>query len=98
MPMPNGSVFWFVMGALFVIVAAGFKAFADERGWVLTWWKALLAAAWYGIVGLTVYACGTLVGENEAEAGLKLLGLGLFVCTVLGAGLWRLLALGRRAP
>ena len=96
--MLNGSVFWFLMGVVFVVVAAGFKVLADERGWVITWWKALLATAWYGILCSSFYAWGTLIGENEAEAGLKLFALGMFACVVLGAGLWRILTLGRRTP
>ena len=96
--MLNGGVFWFVMGVVLVIVAFSFKAFAADRGWTITWWKALLAVAWYGIFCASFFAWGTLIGENEAEAGFKLFAIGMFACVVLGAGLWRLLALDRRVP
>jgi hypothetical protein len=88
----NGALFWFSMGILFVVIAAGLKAFADERGWRITWWKGLLAVVWYAIFALSFYAWGTLVGEGESRAGFKLFLLGLFVSVVLGVGLIRLLA------
>jgi hypothetical protein len=88
----NGAFFWFLMGITFVLVAAAFKVFADGRGWRITWWKGLLAAAWYAIFSLSFYAWGTLVGEGESSAGLKLFLIGLFVSTVLGVGLMRLVA------
>ena len=89
--MLNGGLFWFAMGILFVLVAWAFKAFADDRGWRLNWWKGLLALLWYAILSLSLYAWGTLVGEGEAGAGFKLFLIGLFVCIVFGAGLIRLL-------
>jgi hypothetical protein len=94
----NGALFWFSMGILFVLVAAAFKAFADGRGWRITWWKGLLAVAWYAVFSLSFYAWGTLVGEAEGSAGFKLFLLGLFVSTVLGVGLVRLLAHKPRVP
>ncbi len=87
----NSSFFWFLMGVLFIIAAAGFKAFAKDRGWVISWWKAVLALIWYAIFTFSFYAYGTLMGENEVSAGLKILSLGLFVSLVLGLIIWRLL-------
>jgi hypothetical protein len=87
----NSSFFWFLMGVLFILVAAGFRAFAKDRGWVLSWWKAALALLWYAIFTCSFYAYGTLMGENETSAGLKILGLGLFVSLVLAIIIWRLL-------
>lgn len=87
----NGNIFWFLMGIIFVLIAAGFKAFADDKGWVITWWKALLAFIWYVIFTFSFYAYGTLLGENEGSAGFKLLILGLFICLILGVALWRIL-------
>ncbi len=88
----NGGLFWFLMGVVFVLVAAAFKAFAGERGWRLTWWKALLAILWYAILSLSFYAWGTLMGEAEGGAGFKLFLLGLSASTLLGVGLVCLLA------
>ena len=96
--MLNGGLFWFVMGILFVLVAWAFKAFADDRGWRLNWWKGLLAILWYGILSLSLFAWGTLVGEGEPGAGFKLLLIGLFVSIVFGAGLLRLLMHRSKTP
>ncbi len=89
----NGALFWFLMGTLFILVAAGFKTFAEGRGWVLNWWKWLLTIIWYAIFSLSFFAWGTLIGENESSAGIKLFLLGLFISLILGVGLWRLLVL-----
>ena len=88
----DSKLYWLLMGIVFILVAAGFKAFAQDRGWVLTWWKSLLAILWYGLLGATFYAWGTLIGENESDAGFKIFLLGLFVSAVVGVALWRLLA------
>lgn len=85
----NTGVYWFLMGMLTVVVAAGLRAFAARRGWVMTWWKWVLAALWYGVFGVTLLTLGTLAGEGEGQAGLRIALLGLFVCAVLGVGLWR---------
>jgi hypothetical protein len=88
----DSKLFWLLMGIVFVLVAAGFRTFARDRGWVITWWKGLLAILWYAIFCACFYAWGTLIGENEASAGYKIFLLGLFVSAILGVGLWRLLA------
>jgi hypothetical protein len=87
----GSDFFWLLMGAIFVLVGFAFKAFAEERGWKLTWWKGLLALLWYGLILLSFYAWGTLSGENESSAGIKIFLVGIFVCAILGVGLWRLM-------
>jgi len=89
----NGSLFWFLMGILFVLIAAALKIFAEERGWTMTWWKWILALIWYAIFSLSFYSWGTLIGEDESSAGLKLLITGLIICVILGVGLWRLFSM-----
>lgn len=89
----ESGLFWFLMGIVFVLVAAGFKAFADDRGWVITWWKALLGVIWYGIFSVSFLAWGTLIGESEGGAGFKVFLLGMFISLILGVGLWRLFSL-----
>lgn len=87
----NGNIFWFLMGLLFVVVAGGFKVFAEDLGWKLTWWKWLLSVVWYlGFFGMSFYAWGTFVGEGFPGAGFKLFLLGFFISIILGVGLWRL--------
>jgi hypothetical protein len=88
----DSNIFWFLMGIFFVLVVAGFRAYAKDRGWTLSWWKAALGIVWYAIFLLSFYAWGTLMGENEGEAGIKILLLGLFICLISGVGLWRLMA------
>lgn len=88
----NSGIFWFLMGMITVLIGAGFKAFASDRGWVLNWWKWLLSILWYTIFSLSILSYSTLVGEKEGGAAFKILALGLFVSIVYGAGLSRLLA------
>ena len=88
----TGGPFWFSMGVVFVLVASAFRVFAEDRGWVVTWWKGLLALVWYAVVSLSFFAWGTLIGEGEGEAGFKLLLIGLFVAVVLGVALIRVFA------
>ncbi len=89
----ESGFFWFLMGIVFVVIAAGFKAFADDRDWVITWWKALLGVIWYGIFSVSFLAWGTLIGEGEGGAGFKIFLLGMFLSLILGVGLWRLMTL-----
>lgn len=89
--MIGSGLFWFVMGIITVVVALAFKAFAEDRGWKMTWWKWLLAVVWYGIFSLSFLALGTLIGEFETSAGVRIFLLGMFISLVLGVGLWRAL-------
>lgn len=89
----ESGFFWFLMGIVFVLVAAGFKAFADDRGWIITWWKALLGVIWYGIFSVSFLAWGTLIGEGEGGAGFNVFLLGMFISVIFGVGLWRLFSL-----
>lgn len=88
----NSGLFWFIMGMITILIGAGFKAFANDRGWTLNWWKWLLSILWYVIFSLSIFSYGTLAGEREGSAAIKILILGLFICIVYGVGLWRLLA------
>ncbi len=92
----NSSIFWFLMGILFILVATGFRAYAKDRGWTISWWKAALGILWYFLIMLVFYAWGTLTGENESVAGFRILMLGLFLGLVSGVGLWRLMAAKKR--
>lgn len=88
----NSGLFWFLMGMITILIGAGFRVFATDRGWTLNWWKWVLSILWYTVFSLSILAYGTLAGEQEKSAGLKILLLGLFVCIVYGAGLLRLLS------
>jgi len=88
----DSNIFWFLMGILFILVAAGFRAYAKAHRWIISWWKTALGIVWYSIFMLSFYAWGTLIGEKEGDAGFKILLLGLFICAISGVGLWRLMA------
>ena len=88
----ESNLFWFLMGMLSILVFVGFNYFAEDRGWKMNWWKWILAIIWWGIFSVSFYAWGTMVGEDEAGAGLWLLAVGMFVCVVYGVILWRILA------
>jgi len=94
----DGPLFWMLMGMIAILVGGALWSFADRRAWVLTWWKWLLVALWYAVFCLGFFASGTLVGENEPKAGLRVLVLGLFFSLVLGVGLVRVLAHRAKAP
>lgn len=90
----DSMFFWILFGVVLVLIGAAFKAFADDQGWNLTWWKGLLALIWYGLFASAFFTYGTLAGENESSAGLRIMLVILFVCLILGVGLWRLMLLG----
>jgi peptidoglycan/LPS O-acetylase OafA/YrhL len=88
----DGPLFWMLMGMIAVLTGGALWSFAQRRGWVMTWWKWVLAVLWYALFSTTFYAAGTLVGEFEPRAGLRVLLVGLFLSLVLGVGLVRVLA------
>jgi len=92
----NSSFFWFLMGIVSVLVVAGFRAFAKDRGWPITFGNAVLGFLCYGVFLLSFYAWGTLMGENEGSAGIRILLFGLAVAVVLAAVLLRRMWLGAR--
>ena len=94
--MFDSNFFWILWGVVLVLVGAGFKTFAEDQGWKLTWWKWVLSVLWYGLFTINFYAYGTLAGENEGSAGFRLMLFGLFISLILAVGLWRLLVLGSK--
>ena len=88
----NGNVFWLINVILLLLIVFAVKYFAEDRGWIMTWWKWLLTGIWYLIFTMSFYAWGTLIGENFPGAGFYTLLTGLFICVILGVGLWRLLS------
>lgn len=94
--MFSGSIFWFVMGMLMILVAAGAAVWAKELGLKMTWWKWVLAALWYGLLIFSVAVPMTFVGENEAGAALRIFIPSIVITIIAGVGLWRVLAAGRQ--
>ena len=88
-----GPLFWIIMGALYLLFFTGFRYFAEDKGIRMTWWKWLLMAVWFALTSLTIAGGFTLIGENEARAGLMFTALFGTLCIILGVGLWRLIKL-----
>ena len=95
--MFDSNLFWVLWGVVLVLVGAGFKTFAEDQGWKLTWSKWVLSVTWYCLFSLNFYFYGTLAGENEGSAGFKIMLLGLFISLILAVGLWRVLIMGPKA-
>ncbi len=93
--MFSGGIFWFGMGAVFVLVALGARAWAHDLRLRMSWWKWLLAFGWYGLLNFSAALGFTFIGEDEAGAGLRMLALLGVITTILGVGLARLLWSGR---
>ena len=98
----GSDFFWLLMGVVLVLIAAAFKAFAEDQGWKMTWWKYLVTGIWYWMLLINFSVYGILTGEGEGGAGIKILLLGLFVLAILAVGLWRLIlwspAAGKAKP
>lgn len=90
--------FWFLMGILFVGLVAGARVWFEDLGYKMTWWKWLLAGIWWFLVFFTFYAAFTFIGEDEARGGWLALLLFGVIDVILGVGLWRLLASGKKEP
>ena len=88
-------IFAFVTGLLSGGVIVGAIAWSKELGLKLNWWKCLLAALWYLLFLLLIFAAFTFIGEGEPAAGWKTLGMATVVMVILGAGLYRILVAGR---
>jgi len=88
----NSGLFWFLLGAVTIVVLIGFNYFKSDRGWSMNGWKWVLVLGWFLIFYSSFYVLGTLIGENESDAGWKLFLLGMFLSATTGVGLWRILS------
>ena len=86
--MFGGGLFWFVLGIIFVLVAAGAKTWAEDLRLKMNWWKWTLIGLWYILLNFTLAVPFTLWGENESQGGLvTLLFLGV-ITIILGVALF----------
>jgi hypothetical protein len=83
-------LFWIVMGLVYAVIIASAGLWADDLGLQMTWWKWLLAAAWYGLLSYTFAGAFTLLGEKEPGAWYRFLGFHLIVTIISGAVFWYL--------
>jgi hypothetical protein len=88
-------VFAFIIGALLGVVVPAAVVWARDLRLKMTWWKWLLAALWYLLLGFSVISAFTLVGEGEAAAGMRMLMFSGVITIILGVALVRVLFAGR---
>jgi hypothetical protein len=94
--MFQGELFWMIIGALSVLMAISAPIWAKDLDLKMTWLRWILVVAWYLLLLLTVASPFTLIGENEAVAGFRIIPFLLVPTIILGVGLWRLLRLDPR--
>ena len=87
----TSGLFWFIEGVLACLAVIGIKLWMEDRGIPMPWWKWVMTALWFCMVGFTVARVGTSVGEGEPRAAL-MGGIIFGVITVIaGVAFWRLL-------
>lgn len=91
----TSGAFWFVEGILAVLAVIGLKVWMAERHTPMPLWKWLVVGLWMLTLGFTIAFIGTSVGENEMVAAQKGGIIFSVVCIIMGAGVWRLLQIGR---
>jgi len=91
----TSGAFWFAEGILLVLAMIGLKVWMDDRNTPMGLWKWLLVGTWILMSGFTIAFVGTSVGENEMVAARKGGIMFSVICVITGAGLWRLLQIGR---
>lgn len=91
----NSGTFWFVEGILAVMAVIGLKVWMEDRNTPMPLWKWPLVGLWMLMIGFTIAFIGTSVGENELVAAEKGGIIFSVICVIAGAGLWRVLQIGR---
>ena len=83
-------LFWMALGAMQVLTLLGAKAWIEDSGRDVAWWK--LALMYGCFVSLCVVIAGgfTLAGEYESRAGMYFIGFLGVPHIVIGAVLARL--------
>lgn len=84
-------IFVFFVGLLTGAVVVGAITWTKDLGFRMSWWKWLLLAIWYLLFLFLLFAAFTFMGEGEALAGWRTLGISSVVLVILGAGLVRVL-------
>ncbi len=87
----NSGLFWFLEGIFVCLVVIGFKAWMEDRGVPLPFWKWILIGIWILLFSFAIAFVGTNIGEGEMNAALIggiIFGL---LSVITGVGLWRLL-------
>ena len=87
----NFVIFAFIVGLLTGAVVVGAITWAKDLGLQMSWWKWLLSSLWYLLLLFLLFAAFTFIGEGEAAAGWKTVGISVVLLVILGAGLVRVL-------
>lgn len=87
----NFVIFAFIVGLLTGAVVVGAITWAKDLGLQMSWWKWLLSSLWYLMLLFLLFAAFTFIGEGEAAAGWKTVGISVVLLVILGAGLVRVL-------
>ncbi|HDP95778.1 MAG TPA: hypothetical protein ENN40_10535 [Candidatus Aminicenantes bacterium] len=86
-------IYAFIVGATFGLVIPAAIRWARDLGLRMTWWKWLMAAAWYLFLLFSILLAFTFIGEGEVIPGWKLPALLIVLEAVAGAVLawvfWR---------
>ncbi|NQT88152.1 hypothetical protein HQ560_15400 [bacterium] len=91
----TSGAFWFVEGILAVLAVIGLKVWMEDRNTPMPAWKWPLVGLWMILCGFTIAFIGTSVGESERVAAQKGGIIFSVLCVITGAGLWRVLQIGR---
>ena len=84
-------LFWIIMGFLYTIFMISVKYWAEDLKFNMKWLKWTILSVWFILLNITIAGAFTLIGENEARAGLYFLGVFGTTIIILGVGVWRLL-------
>jgi len=84
-------LFWIIMGLLYALIGYSATVWANDLGLKMNLWKWVLTIIWFVFLSLIVAGGFTLIGENEAKAGIYFLGSGIVLSVILGVILWRIL-------
>jgi len=86
----SSGLFWFLEGIFACLFIIGFKYWAEDRGYIMSFWKWLLLGIWIVLFGFTLAFVGTSLGEGEPNAAL-FGGIIFGLITIISAvGLWRI--------
>ena len=89
--MFDSGLIWFILGILFILIAAGAKVWAEDLKLNMNWWKWILVGLWYGLLNFTIAVPFTFWGENESKGALSLLVFLGVVTIILGVALFSFL-------
>ena len=77
-------VFWTVMGLLYALIIAGAPIWMQDMGIQMSWWKWILATAWYALLSFTCAGSFTLLAEKEPAAWYRFLCFHLIITIIVG--------------